>query len=96
VNYGIIFWGNTAHINKVFVLQITTTTTTTIIIIIIIIIIIMVVCPTYSYRGLFKHLGILPIPSVYLHSLMMFVVNNLYKFQLNNSVQGIRNTYTDR
>jgi hypothetical protein len=51
--------------------------------------IIMGVGPTYSCRGLFKHLGILPIPSVYLYSLMMFVVNNLDKFQLNNSVHGI-------
>jgi hypothetical protein len=53
------------------------------------IIIIMGVGPTYSCRGLFKHLGILPIPSVYLYSLMMFVFNNLDKFQLNNSVHGI-------
>jgi hypothetical protein len=45
--------------------------------------------PTYSCRGLFKHFGTLPIPSVYLYSLMMFVVNNLDKFQLNNSVHGI-------
>jgi hypothetical protein len=44
--------------------------------------------PTYFCRGLFKHLGILLIPSVYLYSLMMFVVN-LDKFQLNNSVHGI-------
>jgi hypothetical protein len=44
--------------------------------------------PTYSGRGLSKHLRILPIPSVYLYSLM-FVVNNLDKFQLNNSVHGI-------
>jgi hypothetical protein len=48
--------------------------------------------PTYSCRGLFKHLGILPTPSVYLYSLMMFVVNNLDKFQLNNSVHGIHTT----
>jgi hypothetical protein len=45
--------------------------------------------PAYSCRGLFKQLGILPIPSVYLYSLMMFVVNNLDKFQLNNSIHGV-------
>jgi hypothetical protein len=77
VNYGIIVWGNTADSNKVFVLQKK------------IIIIIMGVGPTYSCKGLFKHLGILPIPSVYIYSLLMFVVNNLDKFQLNNSVHGI-------
>jgi hypothetical protein len=49
---GIIFWGNTADSNKVFVLQK---------------IIIMGAGPTYSCRGLFKHLGILPIPSVHLY-----------------------------
>jgi hypothetical protein len=77
VNYGIIFWGNTADSNKVFVLQKK------------IMRIIIGVGPTYSCRVLFKHLGILPIPSVYLYSLMMFVVNNLEKFQLNKSVHGI-------
>jgi hypothetical protein len=51
--------------------------------------------PTYSCRGLFKHLGILPIPSVYLYSVMMFVVNNLDKFQLNSSVYGINTRNTE-
>ena len=68
VNYGIIFWGNTTDSNKVFVLQKK------------IIRIIMGVGPTYSCRGLFNHLEILPIPSVYLYSLMMFVVIILTSF----------------
>jgi hypothetical protein len=84
VNYGIIFWGNTADSKKVFVLQKK------------IIRIIMGVGPTYSCRGLFKHLGILPIPSVYLYSLMMFVVNNLDKFQLNSSVHGVNTRNRER
>jgi hypothetical protein len=45
--------------------------------------------PTYKCWGLFKKLGIMPIPRVYLLSLMTFVVNNLDKFHTNNSVYMI-------
>jgi hypothetical protein len=45
--------------------------------------------PTHACQGLFKKLGIMPIPCVYLVSLMTFVVNNLDKFQTNNSVHMI-------
>jgi hypothetical protein len=77
VKYGIIYWGNTSDSNKVFVLQKK------------IITIMMGVSPTHTCRGLFKKLRILPIPCVYLFSLMMFVVNNFDKFQTNNSVHGV-------
>jgi hypothetical protein len=45
--------------------------------------------PTHSCRELFKQLSILPIPCVYIFSLMMFMVNNLDNFQPNNSMHGV-------
>jgi hypothetical protein len=74
VKYGIIYWGNTADSNKVSVLQKK------------MIRIMLGVGPTHSCRKLFKQLNILPIPCVYIFSLMMFVVNNLDNFQPNNSM----------
>jgi hypothetical protein len=44
------------------------------------------VAPTHICRDLFKKLIILPIPCVYVLSLMMFVVNNFDEFQKNNSI----------
>jgi hypothetical protein len=78
VKYGIIVYlGNTSDSHKVFLMQKK------------IIRIMMRVGPTHIYRDLFKKLGILPIPRVHLHSLMIFVVNNIDKFQTNNSVHMI-------
>jgi hypothetical protein len=51
--------------------------------------IMMGVGPTHSCRELFKQLSILPIPCVYIFSLMMFLVNNLDNFQPNNSMHGV-------
>jgi hypothetical protein len=42
-----------------------------------------------SYRNWLKKLEILPVPSLYMFSLMMFVVNNLDEFQTNSSMHGI-------
>jgi hypothetical protein len=42
--------------------------------------------PTHTCQSLFKKLGIMTIPCVYLFSLMAFVMNNLDKFQTNNLV----------
>jgi hypothetical protein len=44
---------------------------------------------THACRDLFIKLGILPIPCVYVLSLMMFLVNNFDKFQINNSIHKI-------
>jgi hypothetical protein len=66
VKYGIIYWGKASGSNKVFVLQKK-------------IRIMMGVEPTHTCRGLSKEHRILPIPCVYLFSLMMFVVNNFEK-----------------
>jgi hypothetical protein len=45
--------------------------------------------PTHFCGDLFKKLEILPIPCVYLLSLMTFVVNNCDKFLINNSIYTI-------
>jgi hypothetical protein len=45
--------------------------------------------PIHTCRDLFKQLGTLPIPCVYVLSLMMFVVNNFDKFQIYNSIHMI-------
>ena len=43
----------------------------------------------FPCRSLFKKLDILPVPCIYLHSLMMFVVSNPESFQTNFSVHGM-------
>jgi hypothetical protein len=77
IKYEIIYWGNTPDCHKVFLMQKKTTT------------IMMGVGTTHSCRDLFKKLEILPIPCVYLLSLMTFVVNNCDKFPKNNSIHTI-------
>jgi hypothetical protein len=51
--------------------------------------IMMGVGPTHTCRDLFKKLAILPIPCVYVLSLLMFVGNNFDKFKINNTVHMI-------
>jgi hypothetical protein len=77
VQYGIIYWGNASGSNQVFILQKK------------IIRIMVGVGPRRTCRGLFRKLNILPIPCVYIFVLMMFVINNLEKFQTNPSIHGI-------
>jgi hypothetical protein len=74
VKYGIIFWGNTSDSHKVFVIQKR------------LIRIMMGVDSTHTCRDLFRKLEILPLPCVYLFSLMTFVAGNLDKFQTNYAV----------
>jgi hypothetical protein len=50
---------------------------------------------THTYQDLFKKLGILPIPCVYVLSLMVFVVSNLDMFQINNSMHMINTRISD-
>jgi hypothetical protein len=64
VKYAIIYCGNTPECQKIFLIQKK------------VIRIMMGVGPTHSCCNLFKRLEILPIPCVYLLSLMIFVVNN--------------------
>jgi hypothetical protein len=76
IKYGIIYWGNTPDCHKVFLMQKEITR-------------MMGVGPTHSCHDLFKKLEILPIPCVYLLSLMSFVMNNCDKFLINNLLYTI-------
>jgi hypothetical protein len=57
--------------------------------------IMMGVGPTQTCRDLFKKLGILPIPCLYVLSLMTFVVNNFGKFQRNNTGYMLNTRFND-
>ena len=61
----------------------------------IIIIIIMGVRTRCSSKGLCKNLDILPVPCLYIYSLIMFVVNNHENFR-NNSSLHCKNTTTKK
>jgi hypothetical protein len=77
MNYGIIFWGNSSHSTKIFRIQNK-------------IIRIIAGCRSRgSCRDLFKNLKILPLPSQYILSLLLFVVNNRDKFKLKSDVHNI-------
>jgi hypothetical protein len=71
------FWGNSAGVDKVFKLQKR------------IVRIMAGFRSRCSCRGLFKKLGILPVPCRYIFSLMTFVVDNLGSFQTNLTVHGL-------
>jgi len=64
LQYGIIFWGNSAHVHQIFKLQKR---------------VVRVMCgvgPRSSCKILFRKLNILPIACQYILSLMLFVVDN--------------------
>jgi len=44
----------------------------------------------------FKKVGILPVPNMYIYSLMSFVVDKLQCFQTNSSVHGITTRYNNQ
>jgi hypothetical protein len=77
IKYGIIFWGNSTDVDRVFILQKR------------IIRSMAGVGSRSSCRGLFKILDILPVPCQYIFSLMMFVVDNQDNFQTNSSIHGV-------
>jgi len=74
MTYGVIFWGNSTDINRVFKLQkrairlITNSSNIT------------------SCRKLFKELGILPLKSQYILSLALFFVKNMEIFMPNSGI----------
>jgi hypothetical protein len=49
-----------------------------------------------SWRKWLKKLEILPIPSLYIYSLMLFLVDNLHYFQTNSSVHDINARYKNQ
>jgi len=78
--YGIIFWGNSAHVHQVQkgVVRVMSG-----------------VGPRSSRRSLFRKLNILPIACWYMLSLMLFIVDNQKDFLTNAYVHGLdtRNKY---
>ena len=81
ITYGIIFWGNSSHSIHVFRLQKR------------VIRIITGSRPRDSCRQLFQKLGILPLISQYILSLLLFIVKNKALFQLNSEVHSINTRY---
>jgi hypothetical protein len=77
MEYEVIFWGNSAGVDKVFKLKNR------------IVRIMAGVRARCSCRGLFKKLDILPVPCQYIFSLMIFVMDNLGSFQTNLTVHGL-------
>jgi len=79
--YGIIFWGTSTDDNKVFVLQK-------------IIQIMNNKRPRDSCREIFKSMQILTFYLQYIYSLLLFTVNNIHLFTLNNEIHehNTRNT----
>ena len=86
ITYGLPFWGNSPHSTKIFIMQKR---------------IIRIMTGTknrVSCRNLFKKLGILPLASLYIFYLMLFVVQNKHLFILNSdnytrSTRQVNNLY---
>jgi hypothetical protein len=74
ISYGIIFWGSSSSVHKIFVTQIG------------ILRIILGLGPRCSCRRWFVKLSILTAPNLYIYSLIMFIYNNLGSFTLNSSI----------
>jgi hypothetical protein len=77
LSYGLIFWGNSTDINKVFYIQKK------------IIRIMAGVKIRVSCRKLFRKFNVLPLPSEFVLCLVSFVVENLDKFQRNTDVHNL-------
>jgi len=83
MSYGIIFWGNSHHSVNIFKIQKG---------------IIRIITNSNRYDTccpLFKQLRILPLPSQYIFSILLFVVTNKKLFQLNSQVHNIHTRYND-
>jgi hypothetical protein len=77
MSYGIIFWGNSTESKKVFYIQKR------------IIRIIAGAKRRAACRELFKKFNILPLDSEFLLSLLLFIVDNMEKFQRNLDINSI-------
>ena len=82
MTYGIIFWGNSTQSIHVFQLQKR------------VIRIITDSRPRDSCRQLFKQMGIPPLTSQYIFSLLLFVLNNRALFQMNSEIHNIKTRYS--
>jgi hypothetical protein len=76
-SYGIVFWGNSSFSNNIFKIQKR---------------ILRIITNTNrceTCRPIFKQLQILPLPSQYIFSLLMFAIKNMQLFLLNSNIHGI-------
>jgi len=83
MSYDIIFWGNSHHSVNIFKIQKRITR---------------IITNSNRYdtcRPLFKQLRILPLPSQYIFSILLFVITNRKLFQLNSQVHNIHTRYND-
>lgn len=76
MKYGIIFWGNAPHVQLIFKIQKRAIRT------------IMQVPKRTSCRQLFKDLGILPLPCMYLYETMVYIKTNLHTFSTNSEIHA--------
>jgi hypothetical protein len=83
LSYGIIFWRNSVHSNYIFKIQKRT------------IIVITDSGMRDSCREWFKKFQILPLPSQYVFSFLMFVVKNRELFKLNSDIRHIETRYNN-
>ena len=74
ISYGIIFWGSSFYANKIFILQKG------------IIRIINNTRPKDSCMEVFKSMEIMMLYSQYIHSLVLYTINNKYLFDTNNEI----------
>ena len=83
MSYGIIFWGNSHYSINIFIIQKR---------------IIRIMTNSnrrHTCRPLFNQLRILPLPSQYLYSLLLFVVTNKKLFLLNSQIYDINTRYNN-
>jgi hypothetical protein len=74
MSYGIIFWGGSSHIHKVLILQKK---------------IIRIITNTSlrdSCREVFRKMEIMTVYSQYIHSLLLFTINNRYLLNTNDEI----------
>ena len=82
MSYGIIFWGNSSHSEEIFKVQKR------------IIRIIMNLSKYTSCRQPFKELNILPVPSQYIISVLLFLIKNKDQFMTDSQIHKITTRQT--
>jgi len=82
ISYGIIFWGNSSHSEEIFKVQKR------------IIRLIMNLSKYACCRQLFKELNILPVPSQYIISVLLFLTKNKDQFMTSSQMHKITTQQT--
>jgi len=82
ISYGIIFWGNSSHSEETFKVQKR------------IIRIIMNLSKNVSCQQPFKELNILPVPSQYVRSVLLFLTKNKDQFMTNSQMHKVTTRQT--